>query len=818
LLRLDSGARVGPYEVLSLIGSGGMGDVYKARDTRLGRTVAIKVLHSPDAGLRQRFDREARAVAALQHPHICALIDVGQHDGADYIVMEYLDGRTLACPQPPAKVIEYGRQIADAIDAVHRQGMVHRDLKPANIIVTAHGVKILDFGIARSTTQKETVTLTGTAVGTPGYMAPEQWRGDADHRTDIFALGCVLYEMASGRQPGDRPLEPARLDWVVRGCLATEPDDRWQSARDVGKLLALVAQPTAQAGPARRGWVWPAAAIAILVAGLIAAWLIRKPPVRDLYQTSIAPPPNTTFMVGRSAEGGISISPDGRTLAFIAHDESRSQLWIRRFDSAEAHPLAGTEGASFPFWSPDSKWIAFHTPDRLLRVPAAGGAAQVICRIDPRVSGGSWGAGDVVLTSDLSAGIRRVAASGGTPAAVAPGGWPFFLPDGTSFLFQRDNAIWIGSVAGSEPRQLIDAPAAKPIYASGHILFVRNRTLTARPFDPSSRQLSGQEFSVAQSLASTDPFINPADFAAGPGGTLVFATGGRPNRLAWRDRSGKLLDEVATGDDLVTPRIAPDGNRVAFARVERENMDIWVTDLVKRWLIRLTFDPGMDRYPIWSPDGASITYSSGELRRFDLYRRPADGTGSVERLTSEPSAQHAMDWSTDGKLLSFTRNIQGTDLMMLPSGGQPYMFLQTNVSEAHSQFSPVTPRWVAYSADDTGRREIYVKAVVPGQPAADARWQISSAGGTMPRWKADGRELYYWALDGTIMAAAVDGSGTAFKSSPPLPLFQVQPPIMRTNDISFDVSADGQRFLIVEPVERARSQPLNLVTNWLALK
>jgi Tol biopolymer transport system component len=818
LLRLDSGARIGPYEVLSLIGSGGMGDVYKARDIRLGRTVAIKVLHSPDAGLRRRFEREARAVAALQHPHICALIDVGEHDGADYIVMEYLDGRTLACPQPPAKVIEYGRQIADAIDAVHRRGMVHRDLKPANIIVTAHGVKILDFGIAKSTAQKETVTLAGTAVGTPGYMAPEQWRGDADHRTDIFALGCVLYEMASGRMPGDRPLEPARLDWVVRGCLATDPDDRWQSARDVGKLLASVAAPATQTGPARRGWVWPAAAIAILTCGLVAAWLIRKPPVRDLYQTSIAPPPNTTFMVGRSAEGGISISPDGRTLAFIAHDDSRSQLWVRRFDSAEAQPLAGTDGASFPFWSPDSKWIAFHTPDRLLRVPASGGAPQVICRIDPRVSGGSWGAGDVVLTSDLSAGIRRVAASGGTPVAVTPGGWPFFLPDGTSFLFQRDNAVWIGSVAGGEPRELIDAPAAKPIYTGGHVLFVRNRTLTARPFDPSSKQLSGEEFSVAQSLASTDPFINPADFSAGPDGTLVFATGGRPNRLTWRDRSGKLLDEVATGDDLVTPRIAPDGHRVAFARVERENMDIWVTDLVKRWLIRLTFDPGMDRHPIWSPDGASITYSSGELRRFDLYRRPADGTGSVERLTSEPSAQHAMDWSDDGKLLSFTRNIQGTDLMMLPSGGKPYMFLQTSVSEAHSQFSPLTPRWVAYSADDTGRREIYVKAVVPGQPAADARWQISSAGGTMPRWRADGRELFYWALDGTIMAAPVDGTGAAFKTSTPVPLFQVQPPIMRTNDISFDVSGDGQRFLIVEPVERARSQPLNLVTNWLKLK
>ena len=354
------------------------------------------------------------------------------------------------------------------------------------------------------------------------------------------------------------------------------------------------------------------------------------------------------------------------------------------------------------------------------------------------------------------------------------------------------------------------------MFSAGHILFARNRTLMARAFDSASLQLLGPEFPVAHSLATGDPFINPGDFSAGPDGLLVYAAGGRPNKLVWRDRRGKVLDELATGDDLGTPRISPDGRRVAFARIDRENMDIWVTDLVQGSAVRLTFDPVMDRYPIWSPDGTTITFAAGEPRRFDLFQKASDGTGSITQLTSEPSAQHAMDWSADGKHLSFTRNVAGTDLMVLPAGGQPYIFLQTSVSEAHSQFSPITARWLAYTSDDSGRREIYVKAFVPGKPAADARWQISTSSGTMPRWRGDGREIYYWALDGTFMAVQVDGSGSAFRYSTPTPLFQVQPPTLRTNDINFDVTRDGERFLILEPVERVRSQPLTFVTNWLA--
>ena len=327
-----------------------------------------------------------------------------------------------------------------------------------------------------------------------------------------------------------------------------------------------------------------------------------------------------------------------------------------------------------------------------MTIPATGGAPQVVARIDPRVTGGSWGAGNVLLISDPVVGIQQVPSSGGVPARLLAGGWPYFLPDGKHFLFQRRERH-LGRVDrhGRAPRQLIEAPARKPVYSAGHILFARNRTLMAQAFDPASLQLSGSELPVAHGLATGDPVINPADYSAGPGGLLVLATGGRPNKLVWRDRSGKVIDELASGDDLGTPRISPDGRRVAFVRIDRENMDIYVADLVQRSEPRrLTFDPAMDRYPIWSPDGATITFSSGEVRSFDLFRKASDGTGGIERLTSEPSPQHAMDWSADGKHLAFTRNIQGTDLMILPAGGQPYMFLQTNVSEAHSQFSPIT--------------------------------------------------------------------------------------------------------------------------------
>jgi dipeptidyl aminopeptidase/acylaminoacyl peptidase/predicted Ser/Thr protein kinase len=820
-MRLEPGVRIGPYEVLSLIGSGGMGKVYKARDTRLGRTVAIKVLHTPSIDLRQRFDREARVVAALQHPHICTLIDVGNHAGADYIVMEFLDGKPLSRPQPLAKVVEYGVQIADAVDAVHRRGVIHRDLKPDNILVTSHGIKILDFGIAKTSNPQETATQPGLAIGTPAYMAPEQWKGSADHRTDIYALGCVLYEMAAGELPSEKPLQPARLEWIVRGCLAPEPDDRWQSARDVGRLLKTVTEPDVASVPAlRRGWFWPVMATLAGLAGALAIWMLTPTPSRDLLQVSLAPPREANFLVGRNREGGFAVSPDGTMLAFTAPVEGRTYLWIRRFDSLDARMMPGTDGAYTPFWSPDSKSLGFYTPEKLMTIDAAGGEPKTICRTDPRSTGGSWGSDDVLLVTGVSGGINRIPANGGTLVPIAAGYWPHFLPDGKRFLFQRDNAVWVGSVEASEqPRQLLEGPALKPTYSLDHVLFMRDRTLMAHRVAAAVLTLSGTAFPVAESVTSStlDTIGNPGEFSASRDGRLVYAAGGNLNKLVWRDRAGNVLSELASGAEFGTPRISPDGKHVAFAQVDRDNMDIYSLDQNRPPAVRLTSDSRLDRYPIWSPDSTSITFSSGELRQADLYRMPADGSRTPERLTHLPSPQHAMDWSSDGKYLSFTRNVKGTDLMILPAGGQEYIFLQTNVSEAHSQFNPGPPRWLAYSSDEVdGRREIFVHAFVPGQRAGGQRRQISKNGGTMPRWRRDGKEIYYWALDGRIMAVEVNGDGPVFQSSAPRELFKIHAPTLRTNDISFDVTPDGLRFLVVEPVERVQTQPLTFVTDWLA--
>ena len=814
------GARLKHYEIVSILGSGGMGVVYKALDLRLDRLVAIKVLHHVSPERRQRFEREARVVASLQHARICTLIDVGVHDGLDYLVMEYLDGRPLPCPQPFATVIEYGMQIADALDAAHRKGIAHRDLKPANILLTADGVKLLDFGIAKAA-DMDTLTQEGVPVGTPGYMSPEQWRGEStDHRSDIYALGCVLHEMATGQRSRETAIDHPLLESVVKGCLAQSPEDRWQSARDVKRLLAGAAEGRAvPVRRTRRGWFAAvAAALAAVAAGAL-AWTLKPTPARPPLHLAMTPPPNAVFHVARNREGGIALSPDGTMIAFVATTAGKAQLWIRRLDAIDARPLPGTDGAFYPFWSPDSQWIAFFTPARLMKIGVAGGAPQTICATIPRALGGTWGAGDqIVLTGAQNDGaLHRVSGSGGEPVRLTQGSWPYFLPDGRRFLFSHDGRFWVGTVDGTAaPRQILETNTVKAIYSNGHVLFVRDRRLLAQRFDPDAMQVSGDAFLVAEPLAGITE--NPGEFAATAAGLLVYAHGERPTALAWRARDGRRLDVTADGAELATPRISPDGTRLAFARVDGSKTDIWIADLRRKVTTRVTFELPVNRWPVWSPDGSTITYSGGSGLSFDLYRRAADGGGTVERLLNEPAPQHAMDWSADGRHFSFTRNSAqfGTDLMILPAGGKPYTFLRTPVSEAHSQFEPKSRRWILYSSDDIGRREIYVQAFTPGQPAADARWQISSGGGTMPRWRGDGKEIYYWGPDGRIMAATVDGSGTAFKWSTPAPLFQAVMPTLRTNDINFDVSADGQKFLLVEPSERVGAPPLMIVTDWVA--
>jgi eukaryotic-like serine/threonine-protein kinase len=820
-ISLGPGSRLQHYEIVSLLGSGGMGTVYKALDRRLDRPVAIKVLRHVSLERRQRFEREARVIAGLQHPRICTLIDIGMHEGTDYLVMEFLAGQTLACPQPFDKVIEYGIQIADALDAAHRKGITHRDLKPGNIIVGDDGIKLLDFGVAKSV-NLDTLTEAGVSIGTPGYMAPEQWRGDTtDHRSDIYALGCVLHEMATGQRSRETAIQHPRLEWIVKGCLAQSPDDRWQSARDVSRLLSGIADGRIGDAPARgAGRWWRAAAAAVTVLAVIAlGWSLRPDAPRQALHLAIVPPEQASFHVARNREGGTALSPDGRMLAFVAMTAGKAQLWIRRLDAVDARPLPGTDGAFYPFWSPNSQWIAFFTPDKLMKIGVAGGAPLTICATIPRALGGSWGADDQILVTGVQGdgAINRVAGSGGVPVRLTMGSWPHFLPDGRRFVFSLDGAFWVGSIAGSDqPRKVLEANTTKAIYSNRHLLFVRDRRLLAQRFDPSTLQVSGEAFPIAEPLAGVTE--NPGEFSATADGMLAYAAGARPTVLVWYERGGKRGDVLASGAELATPRIAPDGNRVAFARVDGSNTDIWIADLRRHVTTRITFDAPQNRWPVWSPDGTTITYSSGTGMGYDLYRRAADGSGTVEQLTSQPSQQHPMDWSSDGQYLVFTRNVLGfgTDVLILPAGGNPYTFLQTPVSEAHSQIDPTGRRWIVYSSDDVGRREIFVKAFVPGQPSTEARWQLSSGGGTMPRWSRDGKEIYYLGLDGRIMAAAVDGTGPAFKWSTPSPLFQALTPTLRTNDIVFDVTPNGQRFLLVEPSDRTGTQPLMIVTDWVA--
>ena len=480
--------------------------------------------------------------------------------------------------------------------------------------------------------------------------------------------------------------------------------------------------------------------------------------------------------------------------------------------------MPGTDGAFYPFWSPDSRWIAFFTPNRLMKIAATGGVPQAICASDPRSLGGSWGAGDVILVTSDGSSINRVSAAGGTLTPVLPGRWPHFLPDGEHFLFARGAAgIWMGSLTpGEEPRQIVEANALRPAYSNGHVLFLRDRSLVAQRFDPATGQVSGEIFPIVDLLPG-HAADNPGEFSVSSNGLLAYAPGERFTTLTWRARDGKRLDDLASGAALATPRISPDGQRVAFARTDGNNTDIWIADR-KGIPRRLTFDPGDERWPVWSPDGTSVTYSAGATNLFDLYRKSADGSGTAVRLTNEPSAQHAMDWSPDNQFLSFTRNNAGvgTDLLILLAGGQVYTFLQSPVSEAHSQLDPRTGRWIAYSSDHILRREIYVKPITPGKPASEEVYQVSNAGGLMPRWKRDGSEIYYWGLDGQMMAALVNRSGSAFRSSTPVALFKAGPPTLRTNDINFDVTPDGQRFLLVEPGEQVGAQPLMVVTDWVA--
>jgi serine/threonine protein kinase len=873
---LRAGDKLGPYEILAPIGAGGMGEVYKARDARLGRIVAIK---TSKAEFSERFESEARAVAALNHPNICQLYDVGPN----YLVMEFIEGTPLHGPMTVEKAVGYGAQILDALDAAHRKGFTHRDLKPANLLVTKQGIKLLDFGLAkhhpelRETDSTLTAALTqeGRIAGTLQYMSPEQLHSkQVDGRSDIFSFGCVLYEMLSGRRAFggssaasviaavlEREPEPLKtteaLDRVIKRCLIKDPDGRFQTARDLKYNLSLALEATPTIASARGYWRLPwivAVAMGLLA---IAIFVLRRPlPATEEVWRFQIPVAGSARL---SAYGSFAISPDGRQLAYFASTpDGVSRLLLRSRDSLEARPLPGTESRPSrstgaprpPFWSPDSRFIAYGYQGKLKKIDILGDTPQVVCDIPDAATGGSWNRNNVIIFANNNGGIMSVPAAGGTPSVVTvrdssrserPHTFPAFLADGRHFVYMRANApdragIYVGSLDTAPRRQpgkqLVASDSAavfaqSPDSNAGSLLFLRGGMLIAQRLDPARLELVGEPVRVAEQIGS---FASFGFFSASTNGGLVYRVTNQNSQLTWFDRQGTVLGVVGEpgvyqsrvfGQSSVS--LSPDGTRAAVARQDADGEDIWLFEFARAVSTRLTFGPGLNVSPVWSPDGRRIAFTSLRDGHSGLYQRPSDGTGKEELLWGSDKPMTPTSWSPDGRYLLYTEGaLPAQDLWVLPTASdrKPIPYLQTSFFKDHGKVSPDN-RWIAYTSGESGQSEVYVQSVEslpPGTtPARPGKWIVSKGGGAKPHWRGDGKELFYSAPDGKVMAVAVTASGT-FQPGVPQPIFQGPPsaPLRAGNDAtpSWDVTADGRRFLFLVPELDNSRVPFTVVLNW----
>jgi len=905
-MTLTAGTRLGPYEILAPVGAGGMGEVYKAQDTRLERTVAIKVLNSrlsESTEVRQRFEREAKTISRLSHPHICALFDVGQADGTEYLVMEYLEGETLTQrlargPLPTEQVLRYGIEMAEALDQAHRQGIVHRDLKPGNVMVTKSGTKLLDFGLAKAfersvdatereqaaagqhPTAKSVLTSLPTAAGTPNltqegtilgtfqYMAPEQLEGrDADARTDIFALGAVLYEMATGRKAfagksqasligailkdepaaisSIQPMAPPALDRVTRVCLAKDPEDRWQSAHDIAAELKWIAEGSAAgiAAPAaiavrrrsRERVAWSGFALATLAAMALGVGYLRRAPAPPRVTRFEIVPSDTAPFQAPSNEFAtmMAVSPDGRTLVFEADDsKGKRSLWIRALDSLEARPLPGTENAWYPFWSPDSRSIGFFAGKKLKRVDASGGPVQDVCdAADGR--GGTWSRDGVILLAPAPAGpIHRVAASGGVPAPAisldAAHGedsqrWPTFLPDGKHFFYfsylganpearNQNGGVRVGTLDSKETHVVVPDASNVAYVEPGEILFSRGGNLLAQRFDSRALRVVGEAVAVAQSV-SVDEAKKLAFFSASTTGVLAYARDKAfPARLLWLDRQGRQIGSVGEPGDYRFPRLSPDGRRLSVAVAQGPRSSVWIYDLTRGSSTRFSSDTAFDDEPaIWSPDGGRLAFGSARGGPERLFVRPVSGAGSEQALLKTTDAEIPLDWSRDGRFIAFVAPGLTTDwdIWILPLEGdrKPFPFRQSPAADVGPSFSP-DGKWIAFTAEESGRSDVFAAPFPgPGEPIP-----ISTAGGRDARWRGDGKELFYIAEDGRMMAVPIR-EGSTLEPGVPTALFDARTRVQR--GFRFDASADGQRFLVVTRVSDVEFSPIAVVVDWM---
>jgi serine/threonine protein kinase len=878
-MSVKAGTRVGHFEVSVPLGAGGMGEVYRARDSKLNRDVALKFLpqvFALDGDRFARFTREAQVLAALNHPNIAAIYGLEDDGNVRALVLELIEGPTLAeridrGAIPLDESLAIARQIADALAAAHDQGIVHRDLKPANVKVRADGsVKVLDFGLAKLTgpadgagddlqrvAQSPTVTSpamtqAGLILGTAAYMSPEQARGRTVGRSaDIWAFGCVLYEMLTGRRPfaGDDTTEiiaaivRADPDWsrlpaatpdsirrLLRRCLAKDPALRLADIRDARLEIDDVRNaPPEPVGGAdrsrRRERLWWSAALALLaVVAAAAIWRgSRTPAVKppSKMHLEIATPPTTDPV-------SLALSPDGQKVVFVASSEGRPMLWVRSLETGASRPLRGTEGAFLPFWSPDSTSIGFFAGEKLYRVDLDGGSPRVIAAA-PVGTGGTWNRDGVILYVVVpDAPIRRVSADGGTPSAL-PGAerrttgqrFPQFLPDGRHFLYfvAETRGVYIGQLDAPDRRHLLDADAAAVFAPPGEILFVREGRLFAQQFDPARLELSGQPSAVAERV--TIDARGAAAVSASSAGSVVFRTGAlnRQRQLVWFDRAGREIGAVGDPDPTNpgNPSLSPDGNRLALSRTVDGNTDVWLLNLNRPVLTRFTFDALPEIYPVWSPDGARIAYGKPIIERgFSLHIKSTSDAGQPFVASNSPPGQVIpLDWSRDGRfVLCRTGDIdKGSDLIgvSIEGAGAWFAVIETPFDERAGQLSP-DGRLVAFESDESGRAEIFLQPL----PTQGPKSQVSNGGGGQPRWRADGRELFYVAHDGRLMSVSVTraADGKGIELGTPTPLFRTRVEGVPPGGIqhTYAVSADGQRFLMNTFVEQGGS-PLGLIVN-----
>jgi Tol biopolymer transport system component len=879
-MALSPGARLGAFEIVALVGAGGMGEVYRARDTRLDRTVAIKVLN--EAGLGdsnprriERFRQEARAVARITHPNICTLYDVAQEGATTFLVMEFVEGTTLARRLeegrlPLAAALKIAIQIADALDHAHRQGVVHRDLKPSNIMLARDRVKLLDFGLAKLKEPDERVAVVAatatqltdahTIVGTVPYMAPEQIEGrDVDPRTDIFSFGIVLYEMLAGRRPfagdsratvmaaivggeppslaGLQPGTPPAVERLVARCLAKDPDDRWQTARDLAAELRWIVESSSATGlaarPAKvRRRKALAAAAAIVIAVAVVALLATRVRFTTTPAPTVArftiPPPEGGAIASLGVMGSpVAVSPNGRHIAFLATVPGRGRmLYLRNLDGVTSQPLPGTAGASHPFWSPDSESLGFFARNKLQQISIGGGEPQTIC--DVRGGGGAtWNQDGVILFAPAFEGspLYRVPATGGTPTPVtrldaareSAHLWPSFLPDGKQFVFARiageHSGLYACSLDPCEPKLVIradlstsDFPFQAAFAPPRYLVYARRGVVMAQAFDLERLELTGDPLRVVEGVDTAGP---AAAFSVSQNGVLAYwSGGGSTTQLTWVDRAGQVLGTAAAPGPYRHVALSPDGAHAAVDTGAASG--IQVVDIRRGAIAPLV--AGIAISPVWSPDGDAILFSAARDTPPNLFLKRLNAPGDGERLVQAPIQQFPLHWSPDGQSVVYARLGPETrwDLWVLPMAGDrsPTPFLSTPANETLARISP-DGQWIAYQSDESGRYEVYVTSY----PQPGRRWPASVNGGTSPTWRKDGREMYYDSADHRLMAVPV-GLGPIFTPGVPVPLFALRAirVVGRGLGWSYDVAPDG-RFLVNTLIERSAA-PLTVVLNW----